>query len=137
MKNDIQLEGIKFWVDENIIYCKISTDFIIDNQEKNIEEIFYNGISQLNQRRYMPMLINMQQISSSNSIKIFKKLAQSHSVRGLILSQIFLVKSISLKVCLIVHNIIKKPFFINKICDDFNVALKYCNMDNKVFNSLS
>ncbi len=137
MKSEIQLEGIKFWVDENIIYCKINSDFIIDNQKKDIEEIFYNGISLLTQRKYMPMLINMEQISSSNSIKIFKILAQSQSVRGLILSQIFLVKSIGLKVCLIIHNIIKKPFFINKICDDFDVAVKYCNMDNKVFNSLS
>ena len=137
MRSEIQLDDMKFWVDQSIIYCKISPDFNKDYQKIDIEEIFYNGISILSNGRYMPILIDLEGVGYSNSIKIFKFLAHSEIVRSLILSQIFLVKSRSLKTILSVYNFNKKPFFLNKICVDFDMAIKYCRKDNMVFNSIS
>ena len=137
MRSEIQLDDMKFWVDENIIYCKINPNLSKDYQRIDIEEIFYNGISILSYGRYLPIIIDLEGVGYSDSIKIFKYLAHNHNVRSLILSQIFLVKSTSLKVILSIYNFNKKPFFLNKICFDINTAIKYCNKYNLVFNSIS
>lgn len=137
MRSEIQLDDMKFWVDENIIYCKINPDLSKDYQKIDIEEIFYNGISILSNGRYLPIIIDLDRVGYSDTIKIFKFLAHNNIVRSLILSQIFLVKSISLKIILSIYNFNKKPFFFNKICSDINIATKYCNKDNMVFNSIS
>ena len=137
MRSEIQLDGMNFRVDQSIIYCKITPDFNKDYKKIDIEEIFYNGISILSNGRYMPILINLEDLGYSDSIKIFRYLAHSQIVRGLILSQIFLVKSRGLKAILSMYNFNKKPFFLNKICNNHDVAIKHCNKDNMVFNSIS
>lgn len=135
MRNEIQFDDIKFWVDQHIIYCKFNGDFIKNYQMIDIEELFYNGISILSNGRYMPIIINLEQISDSNSIKIFKFLSKSVLIQSLILTKIFLVRSTGLKVLLALYNITVDPTLSSKICKNFNVAIKHCNKDNIVFNT--
>ncbi len=137
MRNVIQFDGIKFWVDQNIIYCNLDADFFENHQKANIEEIFYNAISILYNREYMPFLINLEQISYYNSLKIFKLISNSGPINTLVLSRIFLVRSIGLKVVLSLHKIVVNRVFQNKIHTDFNLAIKYCNNDYMVFNKAS
>jgi hypothetical protein len=136
MRNEIQLDDMKFWVDQNIMYCKMHSDLKKTYQKIDIEEIFYNGISILSNGKYMPIIIDLENLGFTDSIKLFKVLAHSQIVRSLILSQVFLVHSLRLKVILSIYNFNRKPFFLNKICNDLNGAIKYCNKDNMVFNSI-
>jgi hypothetical protein len=136
MKNEIQLHDIKFYVDKNIIYCKISSDLNKEYQKIDIEEIFYNGISILSNGSYLPIIIDLHDIGYADAIKVYKSIAHSQNIRGLILSQIFLVHSLKLKIVLSIYNFNKRPFFINKICNNLDAAIKYCNKDNMVFNSI-
>jgi hypothetical protein len=137
MRNEIQLDNIKFWVDQNIVHCNFNADFHENYEKIDIEEIFYNGISILSSGRYMPIIINLEQISDSNSIKIFRFLSKSVLIQSLILTKIFLVRSIRLKVLLVLYNVTLDPALSSRICKDFNVAIKHCNKENLVFNTLS
>ena len=137
IRNEIQLDNVKFWVVQDIIYCKFNDDIDRDYQKIDIEEIFYNSISILSNGKYMPILIDLEKVSYSNSIKIFNFLAHSQIVRGLILSQVFLVPSIGLQAILILYNLNKKPYFLNKICNSLDNAIKHCKKENMVFNAIS
>ncbi len=137
MRSVIQFDGIKFWVDQNIIYCKLNPDFFEKHQKENIEDIFFNAISILYNREYMPFLIDLAQISNSNSLMLSKLIANSGPINSLVLSRIFFVRSKGLKVMLSLSNIIGNWVFPNKIHTDFNLAIKYCNNDYIVFNKAS
>ena len=133
MKDEIKLDGIKFWVEEDIIFCKIKSDFFESYNKTDVQDIFYNTISILSPGKYMPFLIDLKGVSCFNAIKLFKNLAFNGEVRRLILSQIFLVRSMGVKVILIFFSLIKKPFFYNKICSNREFAIKFCIKDNMVF----
>jgi hypothetical protein len=135
MQKEIQLDNIKFWVDHDIIYCKFNIDFFKKYQKIDIEEIFYNSISILSNGKYLPILINLEEVGYSNSIKIFKHLAHSKLIRGLILSQIFLVRTRGINTILNLHNIKKRPYLV-KICRDLDVAIYYSEKENMMFNNV-
>jgi hypothetical protein len=136
MGNKMQFDNITFRVDQEIIYCTFDGDCIKDYKKIDIEELFYNGISLQSHGKYMPILIDLRPVSFSNSVKIFKFLAHNQLIRGLILSQIFLVRSRGLKVLLKFYNLNKKPYFFNKICQNPDMAIYYCNKENRMFNAL-
>jgi hypothetical protein len=137
MRNVIRFDEIEFWVDQNIIYCDFNADFLKSYQKVDVEEIFYNGISILSNGKYMPILINLEDISSANSVKIFKFLSNSIIVKEIVLSKIFLVRSVGVKVALSLYNLVGDPVVPIKICNDFNVAVKYCHKDYSAFNTIS
>ncbi len=137
MRNVIQFDGIMFWVDQNIIYCKLNAVLLKNHQNADIEEIFYNAISILSNGTYLPILINLEEMSNSNSLKIFKIISNSALIKSLVLSRIFLVRSTGLKLMLSLNNIVLNRIVPNKIFKDFNLAIKYCNTDYMDFNRVS
>lgn len=137
MRNVIQFDGIKFWVDKNIIHCKLYTGFFKNYQKINIEDILFNSISILSNGNYMPILINLEQISNSNSLKFFKLISNSDLMKTLVLSRVYLVQSAGLKVLLSLHKNNSNQFISNKIYKDFNLAIESCYKDYMVYNKLS
>lgn len=137
MRNVIRFDEIEFWVDQNIIYCDFNADFLKSYQKVDVEEIFYNGISILSNGKYMPILINLEDISSANAIKIFKFLSNSTIVKEIVLSKIFLVRSVGVKVVLSLYNLVGDAVVPIKVCNDFNLAVKYCHKDYSAFNTIS
>lgn len=137
MRNAIRFDEIEFSIDQNIIQCNFNADLFKKYQKVDIEEIFYNGISVLSNGKYMPILINLENISSTNSIKIFRFLSNSAIIKEIVLSKIFFVRSVGLKVVLSLYNIVSDPIVPIKVCNDYTLAVKYCNKDYSAFNTIS
>lgn len=127
MKNEILLGGIKFWVDQNVIHCKIYKSFNVTSRGKDTEEIFFNAITILSNGKCMPLLINMCEIDYSLSIKTFKYISANSLIKTAVLSKTFLVNSFLLKIYLGIYNFIGDPLVPNAIFKDFNSAIFYCN----------
>lgn len=127
MKNEILVGGIKFWVDQDIIYCKIYKGFDKTNLKRDTEEIFFNTITTLSNGKLMPLLINMREINYSLSIKAFKYFSNNSLIKKTVLSNVFLVKSSVLKICLSICNFRKDPILPNNIFEDFDLAIYSCN----------
>jgi hypothetical protein len=137
MRNAIRFDEIEFSIDQNIIQCNFNADLFKKYQKVDIEEIFYNGISVLSNGKYMPILINLENISSTNSIKIFRFLSNSAIIKEIVLSKIFFVRSVGLKVVLSLYNIVSDPIVPIKVCNDYTLAVKCCNKDYSAFNTIS
>jgi len=137
MRNVIQFDGIMFWVDQNIIYCKLNPVFLKNHEKSNVEDIFYNAISILSNGRYLPILISLEEMDSTSSLRTFKIITNSNLIKTLVLSKIFLVRSISSKIMLSLNNVVANKIVPNKIFKDFNSANKYCQNNYMSFNRVS
>lgn len=136
MTEEILIDNIKFWVDQNIIYCKIYDGFEINSLLKDAELIFYNGISTLSKGKYMPVIINMREIDYTFSIKIYKFLSNSTLLNSIVLSKAFLVHRLGLKILLSIYNFTSDPVVPSEIFNNQNLATQHCNRDHRVFNQL-
>ncbi|GAA4241457.1 MULTISPECIES: hypothetical protein [Winogradskyella] len=137
MRDVIQYDGIKLWVDNDVIRCKLSPAFFKTYDKTRTEEALYNAISTLYDREYKPLLLDLKQLNSSDSIEIFILISNSVSINTLVLSRVFLVRSTSLKILLAINNITGNKVVPNKIHTDFNVALAYCQNNYQIFNRVS
>ena len=129
--------NVNFCVDQNIIYFSFSGDFNKNFDKLISEEAFFNSISKLTNGRYMPMIVNLEDVSFFNAIKIFRFLAFNKRVKSLVLSQIFLVQSTILKYIISIYNLNNDPVVKNRVCNDLEIAVYYCNRENKLFNALN
>lgn len=137
MRNEILIEDIKFWVDQNIIYCKIYDGVEALNLEKDAELIFFNAISALSKGKYMPVIINMREMSYALSVKIYKFLSNSTLLNSIVLSKAFLVHRFGLKALLSIYNFTSNPVVPSEIFKNQTLAIQHCNRDHRVFNQLN
>ena len=137
MKKGMLIDDLSFWEDNNIIYCKINSDFKANSIDESIEEIFYKAISILSRGKYMPVLIDMRLLNFSNSIKLFKFLTSNKDIKELVLSKTFLVDSYVLKLILVVYSFIYNPIIPDTIFKNIELAIKKCHKNNLVFNALN
>ncbi|ULC58053.1 hypothetical protein MBM09_08980 [Flaviramulus sp. BrNp1-15] len=134
MKGEILIDNVSFWVDKKIIYCKVCSDFNESFVESNMEEIFLYAISELSKDVYMPIIINMKELSYALKIRLFKILSRNRLIKEKVLSKTFLVDSFLSKLILSIHNIANDPVVPNTIFKDKKSAVKHCNKLNMVFN---
>ncbi|WAC02316.1 hypothetical protein N7U66_00720 [Lacinutrix neustonica] len=137
MKDNKLVNDIKFWVDQNVIHCSIPSGFEANSLEMDLEAVFFNAISTLSNGKYLPLLIDMEAIEFSLSIKLFKFLSKNSLIKTVVLSKTFLVNSLILKAFLSLHNFTYDPVVPNTIFNDFSSAIKCCNKNVMVFNALS
>jgi hypothetical protein len=129
--------NLNFCVDQNIIFCKFNGDFINNNSKKNIEKIIYDDIFKWSNGMHMPILLDLEGLNSFESIKLFKILGTSSSIKSLILIQVFFVHSVTTKMILSILNSTINQVVKNKVTDNLDKAINYCNNENKVFNALN
>jgi hypothetical protein len=137
MKNEITIDNVNFWVDENIIFCRIGSDFDEFNKWNEIDDIFQYAISILSNGKYLPILIDLRETNYSLSIKIFKFLSFDSAIKTFVLSKTFLVNSYVLKALLLMYNFSASMIVPNSVFTDFNSALEDCNKNYSQFNSVS
>ena len=128
------LNNVNFSVNQSIIYCKINNDFYRNYKKNETEEALYNTIYELSHGSNKSILINLEEVSFLNSIRIFKLLTRDRHLRSLILTQVFLVRSTFLKIILSLYNFNNNPIGEIKFSDDFGKAIYYCNKENNVFS---
>ncbi|QXP59360.1 hypothetical protein [Olleya sp. HaHaR_3_96] len=137
MVNEKLTDNFKFWVDHNVIYCKIFNDFDGVSDVEDVDNIFLNAIFRLSRDVHMPILFNLEELNSATSIKVFRYLSKSRLLKSLALSKTFLVNSYKLKLLLDLHSFMCNPSIPDLIFKDFNAAIKYCKNDNRAYNSLN
>ncbi|NRD20377.1 hypothetical protein HNV08_09990 [Winogradskyella eckloniae] len=137
MSNIIQYEGIKLWVDQDVIHCKINPDFFKSYNRIRTEKALFNAITFLYDKKYMPFLIDMKQLRGTHAVEIFMLISKSVPINTLVISRVFLVRTTSLNVILALNNITNKRVVPNRIYTDSNLALRYCHKDYQFFYNVS
>lgn len=97
MLEEILIENVKFWEDQNIIYCKIYEDFDAQYTNEQIERIFTESIDLLSSGSHLPILFNFRELNTSTSIKLFSFINKSTVIRNNSLSTTYLVNNFGLK----------------------------------------
>ncbi|HLT53228.1 MAG TPA: hypothetical protein VKZ97_05040 [Flavobacteriaceae bacterium] len=136
MKDEILVGKFKFWVNSNIIHCRTLEDFDAIDFDKNIQQAFLETITSLSQDRYMPLMIDVQNLSFSNVFKTFRFFVGNSEINRVILSKTFLVNSLLLNTILTGYTFLKEPFFPITIFNNPKRALTNCTKINKVFNAI-
>ncbi|AUC82456.1 hypothetical protein [Lacinutrix sp. Bg11-31] len=137
MKNEIQINNIKFWVDQNIIYCKFYNDFDKNYFHDGFEDIFYEAISILSNGTYLPVIFDLRGLKSLVLVKLFKLLSNSSKLEKTVLSKVFLIESQKRKIILSFYLMFRDTNVPNLIFMESDLAIKYSNHNYALFNSLS
>ncbi|MEL0645213.1 hypothetical protein V6251_12535 [Olleya sp. Ti.3.14] len=140
MMDDKLIENFKFWVDQDVIYCKILNDLTdLDDscKAKDIEHIFLNKIFTLSKDVHMPILIDLRGLKFSSAIKSFTFLSKNTLIKSLVLSKTFLVNTYKLKMLLNIQSFVCNPALPDVIFKCNKSAIQYCIEDNKTYNSLN
>lgn len=56
MQKEILINNFKFWVSQNVIYCKFYDDSDVNYSNYVVEDIFYEAISILSDGNYLPII---------------------------------------------------------------------------------
>ncbi len=134
MNNLIEFDGIKFWVDQNIIYCELHKDFDFPSLKGGISEIFDNAITTLSNGKYFPILINLKELGNIDCIKLFKFFSQNTLINTSVLSKAYVVRTIGLKSLLTIYAFVFSNVVPNKIYNDMDMAIINCNEKYMLFN---
>lgn len=137
MKNKNLVNDIKFWVDQNVIHCSIPNGFEEHSLEEDVEALFFNAISTLSKDRCMPILIDIQAVNFSLSVKLFKFISSNPLINTVVLSKTFLVNSFVLKVFLWLYNFSNTPIVPNAIFNCDSAVMRYGSNKRMVFNAVS
>ena len=137
MRNEIRINNIKFWVDQNIIYCKFYNDFDRGYFGNGFEDMFYEAISILSNETYLPIIFDFRTINTSLSIKLFKLLSNTSKIKSVVLSNVFLVKNQRQKFMLSFYIMFCDSNVPNLILKEPDLAIEYSNYNYALFNSIN
>ncbi|MDO6595370.1 hypothetical protein Q4512_00505 [Oceanihabitans sp. 2_MG-2023] len=137
MKNEIFINNIKFWVDQNIIYCKLFEDSNLNYSRENIESMFCEAISILSNGTFLPVIFDFEELNSSHSLRFFKIISNNYKIKSAVLSKVFLIKNYRQKLLLSFYVLFSDSNVPNLIFRDLDLAIAYCNENYATFNSLS
>lgn len=135
MKNEIQINNIKFWVDQNIIYCKLYNNSEVNYSYNDFENLFHESISKLSNGTYLPIIFNFKEIDNPLLVKLFKLLSNNPKIKNAVLSKAFLVKSYKQKILLSFYVLFSDSNVPNLIFKNSNSAIQYSDQNYAVFNS--
>ena len=137
MQKEILINNIKFWVSQNIIYCKLYDDSDVNCSNYDVEDIFYEAISILSDGNYLPIIFNFREINYSFSVKLFKFLSKNSKIKSSVLSEAFVVKNNRQKLLLYFSVLFSNSRKHSSVYKDSDLAIKYSNKSYTVFNSIS
>lgn len=136
MEGKIEVGSIKLWLDENVIYCKITNDFNENDINEYADEILFEIISIASKGEFMPLLIDIRDVNFYTSFKLFKLLSKSSHLKDSVLSKTFLVESCVLKVILVLQSYIINPIGPDAIFSNCGSSINFCKKKYTMFNSL-
>lgn len=137
MENERLVNNFKFWVDKEIIHCKIFNNFDGTKEIDDLENIFLNQIFKLSGDVHMPILFDMEDLSFTNAIKVFKFLSNNTLIKSLVLSKTFLVHSLPSQISLNIQSFLCNPGAPDLIFKNSKSAVKFCINDTRTYNSLN
>ncbi|HLV39346.1 hypothetical protein [Xanthomarina sp.] len=136
MEDGIGTDHIKFWVDENIIYCKVSCGFDINYSKLEIEKLFIEAISILSDGSYKPILFNFEELNNLHSKKLFRFINNSTEIKNIVLSKAFIVSNYYLKHLFSFYVMFSNSILPITIFNGKEMAVEFCNKNNLFFNAV-
>lgn len=137
MKDEIRINNIKFWVNRNVIYCKLDDSSNVDYSDTGIEDVFYEAISMLSDGVYLPVIFDFREINIGLSVKLFKLLSNNGKIKSIVLSKAFLIKNYKHKMLLSFYVMFSDSNVPNLIFKDPDLAIQYSNKNYGIFNSVT
>ncbi|WP_299101589.1 hypothetical protein [uncultured Winogradskyella sp.] len=137
MRNVFQFDGIVFWVNQDIIHCKLDSQFFTKYNSETTVALLKDTIPSLSHGSYLPLLINVENLERPCALKLFNIISNSSDIKKLVLSRIFVVNSFGLKIILTLNNLIVKQAVPNKIFRNYNSAITFCKNDYLSFNRVT
>ena len=134
MKNEVLTDGIKFLVDQNIIYCYINSNFNEHKIGVELEETFSHAILKLSDGKYIPLLINMTELNFLVSLKMFRYLSKNKLIKTLVLSKTFLVQTSLLKFLLCIYCLTIESIVSIRVFNFYTSAIRDCKKKYMEFN---
>lgn len=134
MKSVIQFDGAKFWVDDNIMFCKLSQDFFSNYDTDQAKEIFFEVVSILYNGTHKPFLIDLGDVGNADAYKAFRILSNCPRIKKQVLSKVFYVNSSLLKNIFAIFSFLVGKDVLNKTYSDYNLAVAHCNNDYMAYN---
>ena len=135
MKNEIILDRVKFWIDQDIIHAKFNGHVDKRFIEIEVEDIFIEVIKAMSNGKYRPLLIDLTELSKLNTVRLFKMLFRNVEIKSLVLSKSFLVKSLDLKLFMQLYKFRSTTIVPYKISTNYKHTLKFCNENYAQFNA--
>lgn len=137
MTKQIQLDRVKFWRDNGVLFCKVQNS---DNgqviKKDNIND-YIKAITTLSNGEYYPLLIDFRDVDNKDTISQVRLLANNTELKSVILSKSFVVNSAFMQFMLVVLHGIYDPIIPNKVFKNFENAFQYSVEINQIFNAHS
>ncbi|NRD20378.1 hypothetical protein HNV08_09995 [Winogradskyella eckloniae] len=137
MRNVLQLDGVSFWVDQDVIHCKPNSDFFSKYTSRKMIACFSDVIPLLSEGSYLPLLIDVVELERPCALRLFNIISTNSRIKQMVLSRIFVVNSYRFKFILMLNNLLVKQVVPNKIFKNYKAAMKFCKEDYLSFNAVS
>ena len=136
MKNQITIDNVKFWLDQNIIHCCFNEKFDRRFLDLEIEDIFIEVITAFTSGTYKPILIDLTRVNNYKAYSLYKFISQNIQLRSYVISKTFLVKSFDIKLLFELYNLGKEDIIPTNVSTSFNRAIQYSNQSYLEFNAV-
>lgn len=121
----IKLDRAKFWTDNGILFCEILHTEKKRYLNTGTIEKYLNAIRELCKDEKMPFLLDLRNTEGTFSSNAAKKLAINQVYNKSIISEVFVVNSLKMRLLINSYKRIYEPSTPFKIFEDYNEALNY------------
>lgn len=136
LEKSIHLEGVKFWVAKNIIYCTFCQNFAFDTIESKNSEFISRIIYTLSKGKYLPLIIILKGVGIVETFKLFNYFSPFSLLYISAHSHAFVVESVALKIVLILFCLANGNAFWNNIFTKLESANYHSNQKLNNLNLL-
>lgn len=127
MEEIIIYEHATFWTDSSgILFCKFQSLNANNKLDYKIAELYIDTISKLSNGMPMPLLIDLRDTKGTFSIAAAQLLANSFNNLSLIISEAYVVNSLSINLLIRSYKRLYNTNISYSIFEDMTMAEKYC-----------
>lgn len=130
----IELERAKFWIDDDILFCKIQNPDKNRNLNAETANMYMDVVMKLCKGKSMPFVIDLRNSKGAFLIEAAKNLASNKEFRMLSLSEAFVVNSLNIKLLISSYKRIYEPVTPYKIFENYQEALQYAFKTKQLYN---
>ncbi|SFC84836.1 hypothetical protein [Algibacter pectinivorans] len=137
MENNKKCNKAKFWLDQDILFCKFKKGQCTKKFREEFSEDYVKTISSLSGDSYFPLLVDLRALKAKQAFAVIQVIANNSELRSVILCKSFVVRSLYIRFVLLALGGIYDPIIPNKIYKNYNKAISYSLETNQFFNALS
>lgn len=134
MSNQIKCETAKFWIEDDVIFCKFIGKKCRKEFDEDFLEEYLKAIITLSNGKYFPLLIDLRELNDNYVFPVVRILAKHPDLKSAILSKSFVVNSCFLQFVLIALRRVHDSIIPNRIFTSYEKAIEYSLETNQIFN---